>query len=238
MIKAFLPLDQNTQGAIAGWVTNQSRGHAIEVFSLVMLLISCTGVFEPLEVALNSVWGFKSRNYLMNQLVSLGLALGCGVLAFASVAATAGIWAPTTEAQTWMDAHLGVGGIHAVVTFINTTLQQIVLKTFGLVAAILIFFLIYWLLPNGKIAAKAVLPSAIITGVAFELAQVIFMKVVPMLDFKATYGNFSISVTLIFWAFFVGLLLLGGAHLSAQDVKTAQKMSLMTPPPEETKIDE
>ena len=168
MLKAFLPLDQNTQGAIAGWVTNQSRGHAIEVFSLVMLFISCTGVFEPLEVALNSVWGFKSRNYLMNQLVSLGLAMGCGLLAFASVAATAGIWAPTTEAQAWMDGHLGTGVIHAVVTFINTTLQQIVLKTFGLVAAILIFFLIYWLLPNGKIAAKAVLPSAIITGVAFE----------------------------------------------------------------------
>jgi len=238
MLKAFLPLDQNTQGAIAGWVTNRSRGHAIELFSLVMLLISCTGVFEPLEVALNSVWGFKSRNYLRNQLVSLGLAMGCGVLAFASVAATAGIWAPTTEAQVWMDAHLGVGVIHAVVTFINTTLQQIVLKTFGLVAAILIFFLIYWLLPNGKIAAKAVLPSAIITGVAFELAQVIFMKVVPWLDFKATYGNFSISVTLIFWAFFVGLLLLGGAHLSAQDVKTAKKMSLMTPRPEEATIDE
>jgi membrane protein len=238
MIKAFLPLDQNTQGTIAGWVTNQSRGHAIEVFSMVMLFISCTGVFEPLEVALNSVWGFKSRNYLMNQLVSLGLAMGCGVLAFASVAATAGIWAPTTEAQVWMDGHLGAGVIHALVTLVNTTLQQIVLKTFGLVAAILIFFLIYWLLPNGKIAAKAVLPSAIITGVAFELAQVIFMKVVPWLDFKATYGNFSISVTLIFWAFFVGLLLLGGAHLSAQDVKTAKKMSLMTPPPEEAKINQ
>jgi membrane protein len=238
MLKAFLPLDQNTQGAIAGWVTNQSRGHAIELFSLVMLFISCTGVFLPLEVALNSVWGFKPRNYLMNQLVSLGLALGCGLLAFASVAATAGIWAPTSEAQVWMDAHLGAGAIHAVVTFINTTLQQVVLKTFGLMAAILVFFLIYWLLPNGKIAAKAVLPSAIITGVAFEIAQVIFMKVVPWLDFKSTYGNFSISVTLIFWAFFVGLLLLGGAHLSAQDQKTAQRLSLMTPPQDEAKIDQ
>jgi membrane protein len=237
MLKAFLPLDQYTQGAIAGWVYHQSRGHAIELFSLLMLFISCTGVFLPLEVALNSVWGFKPRNYLMNQLVSLGLALCCGLLAFASVAATAGIWAPTTEAQRWMDAHLGAGAIHAVVTFINTTLQQVVLKTFGLVAAILIFFLIYWLLPNGKIAAKAVLPSAIITGVAFEIAQVIFMKVVPMLDFKTTYGNFSISVTLIFWAFFVGLLLLGGAHLSAQDSRTAQKMSLMTPAPEEPQVD-
>jgi membrane protein len=229
MVKAFLPLDQYTQALIAGWVYRQSRGHAVELFSLLMLFIGCAGVFEPLEVALNSVWGFKPRNYLMNQLVSLGLAANCGLLAFASVAATAGIWAPTLQAQAWMDAHLGTGVVHALVTFVNTTLQQIVLKAFGLLAAILIFFLIYWLLPNGKIKAKAVLPSAIITGVAFEVAQVIFMKVVPWLNLRETYGNFSISVTLIFWAFFVGLLLLGGAHLSAQDLKTSQKMSLMTP---------
>jgi membrane protein len=238
MIKAFLPLDQYTQALIAGWVSHQSRGHAIELFSLVMLFISCTGVFEPLEVALNSVWGFRPRNYLMNQLVSLGLAAGCGLLAFASVAATAGIWAPTLQAQAWMDAHLGTGFVHALVTFINTTLQEVVLKIFGLVAAVLIFFLIYWLLPNGKIKARAVLPAAIITGVAFELAQVIFMRVVPWLNFRETYGNFSISVTLIFWAFFVGLLLLAGAHLSAQDLKTAQKMSLMTPQEELRRAEE
>jgi hypothetical protein len=41
-----------------------------------------------------------------------------------------------------------------------------------------------------------------------------------------------VSVTLIFWAFFSGLLLLGGAHLSAQDLRAAQKQSLMTPEPD------
>jgi YihY family inner membrane protein len=232
MIKAFLPTDPETQVRIAEWVRVQSSGHAIQVFSMVMLFISCTGVFEPLEVALNSVWGFKSRNYLMNQLVSLGLAFGCGVLAFLSAAATAGVWAPTLEAQQWMNSHLGDGMVHGLVTFVNTTLQHIVLKTFGMTAAVLIFFLIYWLLPNGKIKASAVLPAAIIMGVSFEVAQMIFMAVVPHMDFRSTYGNFSISVTLIFWAFFVGLLLLGGAHLSAQDAKTARKQSLMTPAPE------
>jgi len=232
MIKAFLPTDPETQVRIVEWVRVQSSGHAIQVFSMVMLFISCTGVFEPLEVALNSVWGFKSRNYLMNQAVSLGLALGCGVLAFLSAAATAGIWAPTLEAQLWMNAHLGTGVIYKAVTFINTTLQHIVLKSFGMIAAVMIFFLIYWLLPNGKIRPSSVLPAAIIMGVSFEIAQVIFMTVVPYMDFRGTYGNFSISVTLIFWAFFVGLLLLGGAHLSAQDEMTSKKQSLMTPAPD------
>ncbi len=44
-----------------------------QILSFVMLLITSTGIFLPLEVALNSIWGFKkNRSYLMNLLVSLG----------------------------------------------------------------------------------------------------------------------------------------------------------------------
>src|SRR5579871_3015972 len=43
-----------------------------EIYSIAMLLISCTGIFLPLEVALNQVWGvLKNRSYLHNQVVSL-----------------------------------------------------------------------------------------------------------------------------------------------------------------------
>jgi len=84
MLAAYLP---SNQGFIVSTVDTMSATHKVQLFSIVMLFISCTGVFEPLEVALNSVWGFKSRNYLMNQIVSLGLALGCGVLALRALRA-------------------------------------------------------------------------------------------------------------------------------------------------------
>jgi uncharacterized BrkB/YihY/UPF0761 family membrane protein len=209
-----------------------AASHKIQLFSIVMLFISCTGVFEPLEVALNSVWGFKSRNYLMNQVVSLGLALCCGVLALLSVAGTAGVWAPAAEAQLWLGSHVGNGMFYSLVDKINVTIQFVALKIFGMIASVLIFFLIYWRLPNGKVPYKAVLPSAIITGVAWEIAKLLYVACLPLLDFRESYGPFYVSVTLIFWAFFSGLLLLGGAHLSAQDSKTARRLSLMTPAPE------
>jgi YihY family inner membrane protein len=228
MLQAYLP---SNQGFIISTVDAMSATHKIQLFSVVMLFISCTGVFEPLEVALNSVWGFKSRNYLMNQLVSLGLALGCGVLALLSVAGTAGVWAPAAEAQFWIGHHIGTGVVYSMVDQINLTIQFVALKIFGMIASVLIFFLIYWLLPNGKVPFRAVLPAAIITGVAWEIAKMVFVACLPLLDFKEAYGPFSVSVTMIFWAFFSGLLLLAGAHLSAQDVRTAQKQSLMTPAP-------
>ncbi len=61
-----------------------------QILSFIMLLITSTGIFLPLEVALNSIWGFKkNRSYLMNLLVALGLITACGCLAMLSIALTA-----------------------------------------------------------------------------------------------------------------------------------------------------
>jgi len=234
MLTAYLPSNQKF---IFAAVDGMSTSHPIKVISVVMLFISCTGVFEPLEVALNSVWGFKSRNYLMNQVVSLGIALGCGVLALLSVAATAGVWAPAQVAQSWLGDHAGNTAaalfLLKIIGGLNWTVQYVAMKAFGMAASVLIFFLIYWLLPNGKVPYKAVLPAAIITGIAWEIAKLIFVACLPLLGFQEAYGPFYVSVTLIFWSFFSGLLLLGGAHLSAQDEKTARKQSLMAREPEQ-----
>jgi membrane protein len=188
--------------------------HSIQIFSLIMLLVSSTGVFEPLEVALNKVWGFTAnRSYLKNQLVSLGLAFGCGALALISVALTSGTqlmvgaFVPNTK----------IFFIHGIVAGIATVVGWIIMKFFALLTTISIFFFIYWLLPNGKVKARQVFPAAVVTGILLEIAKYIYMAVLPLLDFHEAYGPFYISVTLIFWAFTAGMLLLGGAYLSAAE---------------------
>jgi membrane protein/epoxyqueuosine reductase len=51
--------------------------HRAQLFSIAMLLVTSTGIFMPLEVALNRIWRFpENRSYLGNQLISLGLAFG------------------------------------------------------------------------------------------------------------------------------------------------------------------
>jgi YihY family inner membrane protein len=174
------------------------------VASLLILLITSTGVFLPLEVALNRIWGFpRNRSYLGNLLVSLGLALGCGCLALVSIALSAGhrlilMW--LTHGEAILPVRIS--------TFI-------IMKLCALVTTIIIFFLIYWLLPNGKTPAAAVLPAAVVVGLVWELSKYLYVLLLPWLNFAEVYGPFSVSVTLMFWAFLSGLLLLGGAHLSA-----------------------
>jgi len=175
-----------------------------QVLSFLMLLITSTGVFLPLEVALNSVWGFKkNRSYLMNLLVSLGLALACGCLAVLSIALTA-------QNLRVLGRVLGDGFTFAAFGFV-------LMKASAILATICIYFLIYWVLPHGKVPVRAVLPAAIITGLVSEAAKYLYILVLPWLNFQEVYGPFSVSVTLIFWSYCSGMLLLGGAYLSAAE---------------------
>jgi YihY family inner membrane protein len=176
----------------------------VKMASLVILLITSTGVFVPLEVAFNRIWGFaKNRSYLGNQIISLALAFACGILALASAALAAG----NVLALTLMMGNQNI--IFRALTFLA-------LKIFALAASIAIFFLIYWLLPNGKIKARSVLPAAVAMGVLWEVGKVLYIKALPWLDFQEVYGQaLSISVALMFWVFISGLMLLAGAHLSS-----------------------
>lgn len=202
-IRYFLPTGQDF---VVRNMTILSRAHGgVQFASMVMLLISSTGVFMPLEVALNQVWGaMGNRSYLMNQLVSLGLAFGIGILTLLSISFTA--------AQHSVLSVLFLGNTdNAVFNFLAHWLLQIS----AAVISVLIFLLIYWVLPNRRLPLQAVLPAAVTTGLLWELAKLVYIAALPWLDFRSVYGPFSVSVSLMIWAFFSGLLMLAGAHYSA-----------------------
>jgi YihY family inner membrane protein len=181
--------------------------HQAKVFSLAMLLITSAGIFLPLEVALNRIWGFpNNRSYQGNQLMSLGLVFACGSLALISVGLTAGNVAILQRALHGHDA----GHVQMV--------DFVIMKIFAIGASIAIFFLVYWLLPNGKVPARVVLPAAVIMGLLSEALKYVYIFALPRLNFAEVYGPFAISVSLMFWAFLSGMLLLTGAHLSARRI--------------------
>jgi YihY family inner membrane protein len=180
--------------------------HKTQLLSLAILLITSTGIFLPLEVALNRVWHFpNNRSYLGNQFIALGLAFGCGCLALLSIALSAG---NIELLETVMRSHGAV---------VVRMLGFLAMKVVAIATSIVIFFLIYWLLPNGKVPARRVLPAAICAGLLSEALKYAYILALPRLNFQEVYGPFALSVSLMFWAFFTGLLLLAGAHLSAQN---------------------
>ncbi len=61
-----------------------------QMTSVILLLFTANGIFEPLEVALNRAWGVtQNRSYLKNQILSFILIVVCGGMALGSVLLTA-----------------------------------------------------------------------------------------------------------------------------------------------------
>ena len=136
--------------------------------------------------------------------MSFGLALAVGILAMASVASTAS----QRTILSWVFLnHTDNAGFY----FFSYGF----LRLCAGLASILLFFLIYWVLPYRKVPARAVLPTAIVIGLLWQLAKMLYIRALPWLDFQSVYGPFYISVGLMMWAFLSGLLLLAGAHFSA-----------------------
>jgi membrane protein len=204
MVQYFFPSDQTFVAANLAYVAALSARHGVQVFSLIMILIACTGIFLPLEVALNQAWGVtRSRNYLMNQLVAIGLAFLMVILGLASVALNAAA-----------DQVLTVAFFHHVDNFAFKSIGLLLLAATTGIAVIVFLFAIYWLLPNRRVSPRPIARTAIVTGVVWLGAKYIFVAILPHLDLEALYGRFYVSVGLLFWAYISGLILFAGAQFS------------------------
>jgi len=203
MVDYFLPTIAK-QGWLADSLAAAVPRHGVQALSLIMILVACTGIFLPLEVALNQAWGVtKSRNYLMNQTVALGLALLMVALAMVSILLSA-----------WQRELIGFLFFHHTDNFMFEGISYLWLAFSTGVASIVFFFSIYWILPNRKVPWRPVLRTSIITGIIWLVAKYLFVLILPHLDLKALYGPFYVSVGLLFWAYISGLILFAGAQFS------------------------
>jgi uncharacterized BrkB/YihY/UPF0761 family membrane protein len=185
----------------------------VPLMSMLLLLFTVNGVFEPLEVAFNRLWGVaENRSYLKNQLVALGLAFLCGSLALISIIMTAmnQVWAsrwavPGGQAEEWIN--------------------RLIFKLAALPISILALFFVYWLLPNRRIAAVKVVPVAILVGLSLEGLKYVYLMVWGWLGAKLAreYGVFQHSVGILLWSFVAALIILAGAEWAARrEMKVTQ----------------
>lgn len=202
LLKDALPSNQDF---IADRMLKLAGSHKVQGISLAVLLFTSTGVLLPLEVALNRIWRTgRNRSFLANQAVSYGLVLCCSMFAMLSIALTAvnlSVIRATAGRMGWRG--------------IANSLTWVTIKITALPATILILFVVYYYLPNGKVPWRPVLLGAVLAGVVTEIAKHIFIALLPWLNFPDVYGPFYVSVTLVFWSYIAGIMLLAGAYFGA-----------------------
>ena len=220
MVDYFLPATTTPRN----WVANNiqiaaalSSSHGIQIFSLIMILISCTGIFLPLEVALNQAWGVKkSRNYLANQVVAFGLAILMVGLGMVAIVLSAG----QRAILDFLFFHHTEGGGFLPWLFNAISTGWMAISSGA--ACIVFFFFVYWLLPNCKVPPRQVMRASIVVGLIWLASRYIFVLVLPHLDLKSMYGPFYVSVGILFWAYISGLILFAGAQYSVKQLGTGK----------------
>ena len=202
----YLALNDYFPGEMAGFLKrNLALQGRLEYTSMVLLLFTANGIFEPLEVALNRAWGeVKNRSYLKNQLVALGMIFLCGALALLSLMLTA-------LNKQWISAWGSLGPVQG-------WLNLLMFKLAAVPISILALFLIYWLLPNRKIPPVRVVPAAIFVGLILEALKYVNLAIAPFLQAKLEheYSIFEHSVAILLWSFVASMVVLAGAEWSAR----------------------
>jgi len=202
----YLALNDYFPGELASFLKrNLASQGRLQWTSMVLLLFTANGIFEPLEVALNRAWGVaKNRSYRRNQLIALGMIFLCGALAMLSLMFTAlnkqcvGAWSDFGRAESF--------------------LNLLMFKIAAVPISILALFLVYWLLPNRKIPPARVAPAAIYVGLVLEALKYVNLAVSPYLQAKLEheYFIFRHSAAILLWSFIASLVVLAGAEWTAR----------------------
>ena len=169
--------------------------------ALLGLTWSASTIFYTLTQTLNDIWSYKRRRAVWKR---RGLAI-LFVLAFVGPALFAASFASSvlTNLSVWLPTqNLPIG---SGVRFILAILLDIVL-----------FMLIYIVLPHGAAKWHEILPGAVAAGLLWELAKKAFLLFVSIYVSASNliYGSVSAIIAFLAWAYLSGIIFLFGAYLS------------------------
>lgn len=191
-------------------------------FSFLLLLWGSSGIFLPLEKALNRAWeAEKERTWLRRQLLALGMAVMVGLLVLLSSA--------VVGANIYVDEWVRRGGHlfpSPMIAFAYRFL--VIVSTFSL--TLLMFIVLFKVLPNRPMRFSQVLPSALLTAVFWEGVRSLLTLLFPLFNFGHIYGSIGVVVALMTWAYFSSAVMLFGAQVSRALYRTLKVNGMAASP--------
>jgi membrane protein len=212
-------LGEGTQQKLAGQiegVVGQQAGQAIKmimdsadkqpgwgsfagIVSLVVLILSASGVFAQLQMSLNRIWNVKAKpsegiwGWVRKRLLSIGMILALAFILLVSLAISAVIGVMMSQQ----------GVIWQAVNFIVS------LGVFTV-----LFAAIFKYLPDVKMAWRDVWTGAITTAVLFAIGKWLIGLYLGHSSVASSYGAAGSLLVLLLWVYYSSLLVFLGAELT------------------------
>lgn len=178
----------------------------ISILSVILLLWSSSGVFVPLEKAMNRAWLVGvGRPWWKSRLIALEMAFVVGCL-LSIATASVGLEIVVRKQLTLL---LGPS-LHFLVMFIYHVLTAFSSFTIALLA----FVILFQRLPNRPMRLRQAWPGALLTAVLWEVARLLFSVLLPFFNYRHVYGSIGVVVSLMTWAYVSSAVVLFGAQVS------------------------
>ena len=213
LLERFLPV---TPDVILENLVAVSRNYGrVGLASFLLLLWGSSGVFLPLEKALNRAWAVeRERSWWRSRLLALEM---------------------TVVSTLLVTLSLGLIGFNVYLKqrFLSLTLAfpvlllglsyRVLIAGTSFVMTLLMFLIVMARLPNRHMRLREALPSALLTTVLWELARMLFTLFLPRFNYRHVYGSIGALVAFMTWLYISSAVTLFGAQVSSALYRTFER---------------
>ena len=191
---------------IGNYVASPDFGLAY-IIAFSILAFSATTVFASLQNAINHIWHIKAKpkkgllKYVVNRFLGFLLVASIGMVMIASLILEAAL----AIVSEYLSEYLGDFNIQ-LFTLINFAVTQLVL--------VVIFALMFKILPDAKVRWKDTWLGAIITMLLFGFGKYLIGIYIGSSDFGTSYGVAGSFVVLLVWIYYSLVIFLFGGQLT------------------------
>ncbi|MES1220472.1 MAG: YihY/virulence factor BrkB family protein [Bacteroidota bacterium] len=177
------------------------------IIGTVTLLLGATGVFGEIQDSINKIWGLKPKpkrgwvKMLKNRILSFSVIISLGFLLLVSLAVTGIIESINHRLQVRFPE------VTVVVFYIIN-----LILTIGI--SVLIFAVIFKVLPDAKIDWKDVMAGSVVTSVLFLIGKFGISFYISQTKVGSTYGAAGSLVVLLVWVYYSSIILYLGAEFT------------------------
>lgn len=187
-------------------VNKPAQGITATIIGALLLLVGATTVFGELQDALDRIWRAPKRqhsgvwNLLRTRLLSFGMILGIGFLLMVSLVASAAL------------AVMGkmMGPMFANWELLGNAINSLV----GLAFTIVVFAMIYKIMPRAKVDWADVWIGASVTALLFTIGKYLIGVYIGKSGVTSGFGAAGSLVVVLVWVYYSAQIFLMGAEFT------------------------
>jgi membrane protein len=188
-------LTEHLDGIVGRVFAGMNEG-TIALLSAVLIIWAALGLLSTIEKAFNNIWHVGKGRDFLHRIINYWALLTLGPLLLG-----AGVYITTRYAV--------IGRIE------KTILSNVAPAVLSYIVAVVAFFLLYFVLPNTKVRARAAVFGAAVAALAWSFAKWGFgLYVTKLIPYSEVYGVLGLIPMGVFWIFITWLIVLFGLQLT------------------------